>query len=196
MHCHFFLKFHTRIGQSLWIKIQSVNTEDDSAGQLFPLTYLNEEVWDFEYDVPEGQNSIHYNYLLKGEEGIIVEEGETERTIYFTDKNITKTEIIDIWNFAGEYENVFHSSAFSNVLFAKHHKEKKKNNATGAAQQFRVKAPLLKKNEAIVLIGSGKTLGNWSTIDPLLMIRQEILNWNIILNTDLIYIKFLNQRYL
>ena len=153
MHCHFFLKFHTRIGQSLWIKIQPVNTEDDSAGQLFPLKYRNEAVWDFEYDVPEGQKSIHYNYLLKGEDGIIVEEGETERTIYFTDKNITEAEIIDVWKFAGEYENVFHSSAFSNVLFAKHNKEKKKKKSHGHSQQISEKAPLLKKNEVVVQIG-------------------------------------------
>ncbi|HEX7846276.1 MAG TPA: 4-alpha-glucanotransferase, partial [Chitinophagaceae bacterium] len=40
---------------------------------------------------------------------------------------------------------------------------------------LKVKAPLLQKNEAICLLGSGDTLGEWSTEKPLLLSREE--NW-------------------
>jgi 4-alpha-glucanotransferase len=130
------------------------------------LNYLSNEAWGLEIDTAPGQKYFQYNYFLKTKEGIIVNEGETTRQINLDKATVAAIDIIDTWNHAGEYENTFFTAPFSEVLFSGYHKEKKDKSKLDGGQLFRVKAPLLKKNEALVICGSGNTLGKWDTVHP------------------------------
>jgi 4-alpha-glucanotransferase len=153
------------------MNIDSLDTGETKAEEL-PLTYLSNEFWEIALELPASQKQVRYHYFLKGKDGIIINEGETDRLISFDSNKTAETEIIDTWNHAGEYENTFHTAPFSEVLFRKPDKEKKSKDKKSHGQLFRVKAPLLKKNEVVAIIGSGNTSGKWKTVNPLLMTRQ------------------------
>ena len=169
MHVYFLLRFHTQYGQTLWMTIDPDTRNGESRARDVALQYLDKDFWELKLEIPSTQKVLHYTYFLKTPEGIIVNEGETCRQLLIDGKKISSIEIIDTWNYAGEYENTFYTAPFGNVLFKKNHKEKKEKALHKNGQVFRVKAPLLKKNEVLTLCGSGKSLGNWKTVDPLLM---------------------------
>lgn len=172
MHLHFFLRFHTEFGQTLWMSIKSVAGIGEPEVKELPLKYLNTEAWELELDIFPEQKNFQYSYFLKTVEGIIVNEGETARQVYLQNSNVAAIDIIDTWNHTGEYENTFFTRPFSEVLFHKFHKEKKAKKGFETGQLFRVKAPLLKKNEVVAICGSGNTLGKWDTVDPLLLSKS------------------------
>ncbi|TMI62857.1 MAG: 4-alpha-glucanotransferase [Bacteroidetes bacterium] len=169
MHLHFFLRFHTELGQTLWMNIKSMAGIGELDVKELPLKYLNSEAWELELDITQGQKNFQYSYFLKTAEGIIVNEGETARQVYLQNSNVAAIDIIDTWNHTGEYENIFFTRPFSEVLFHKLHKEKKTKKGFESGQLFRVKAPLLKKNEVIAIAGSGNELGKWDTVNPLVL---------------------------
>jgi 4-alpha-glucanotransferase len=172
MRLHFFLRFSTKFGETLWMNIRSGPTDNGAGAKEVQMKYLNTEAWELEMDTPPDQKYFYYSYFLKTIEGIVVNEGETARQVYLQNAEVTVIDIIDTWNHAGEYENVFFTRPFREVLFHKFHKEKKIKKGAGSGQWFRVKAPLLKKNEAVAICGSGTTLGKWNTVDPMLLSKS------------------------
>jgi 4-alpha-glucanotransferase len=82
-------------------------------------------------------------------------------------------QVVDTWNHAGEYENVFYSDPFQNVLLRDRHTRLKARVVKDYTHIFKVKAPLLQKNEVVCILGSSKELGEWDTSDPLLLYREN-----------------------
>ncbi|HWR33427.1 MAG TPA: 4-alpha-glucanotransferase, partial [Chitinophagaceae bacterium] len=83
--------------------------------------------------------------------------------------------LLDTWNHAGEYENVFFSDAFRNVLLKSNPPKRKTTADKKYSHLFRVKAPLLKKNELLCLLGTGEVLGEWSEDKPVMLTKEG--NW-------------------
>lgn len=175
MKIQFYLRFHTEVGQSLWISGGSdlANKNSDTA---LPMTYLNTDFWQMNLapDLTAKQN-FFYKYFLKNKDGEIVWEWGNDRVIETTAGKIENVIVVDTWNHAGEYENVFFSAPFQSILL-KHHSSKLKIKPPSVITHiFKVKAPLLHKNETVCLTGSGTALGQWSTTHPLLMTKKG--NW-------------------
>ena len=128
MHLHFFLRFHTEPGQTLWMNTKSMAGIGEPDVKELPLKYLNSEAWELELDITQGQKNFQYSYFLKTAEGIIVNEGETARQVYLQNSNVAAIDIIDTWNHTGEYENIFFTRPFSEyyfINFIKRRKQKK-----------------------------------------------------------------------
>lgn len=174
MELLFYLRFHTHKGQSLWI---SGNTEElgntDPAGAL-AMVYLDEEFWSCRIEMKrkEIQKNISYKYILKDEEGELLQEWGNGREVEIFKKGFEEIHLIDTWNHAGLYENAFLTAPFTDVLL-KHPKSKAKTSSDKKfTHLFNVQAPLLKKNETVCLLGSGERLGEWSTHKPVLLKRS------------------------
>src|SRR6476620_10082983 len=119
---------------------------------------------------PEG---IVYNYIVKNDSGDLHYDWGSDKKI--TDELFTSEEtvIIDSWNFAGFYENAFYTEPFQQVLL--------KNNFTSvdAAEPstythiFKIKAPLIDKDQTVFIAGNVKELNDWGKGKPVLMGRKE-----------------------
>ena len=139
------------------------------------MEYLNEEFWHTHIDIDDNfPYAISYKYVLTNPDGSQIIEWENDRNIPVSD-DIHEIAAIDTWNHAGEFENAFFTKPFQNVLL----KEKSARIKTKATKDithiFKVKAPLLRKNESICLIGSSPALGNWSEKIPVLLTKED--NW-------------------
>jgi 4-alpha-glucanotransferase len=176
MKLQFYLRFRTRVGQSLWICGDREELGNDDPSKALPMTYLNEEYWSVTLEVKKKSlaDTLTYKYYLRSEEGEQTAEWGKDRTVEMFRKELEEIQLIDTWNHAGEYENVFYTLPFKNVLF-KHKAAGSSKHNGHPTHYFRVKAPLLQKNEVLCLLGSGHKLKDWSTSKPLLLSLKG--NW-------------------
>jgi 4-alpha-glucanotransferase len=176
MKLHFYVRFHTEFGQSLWISGNISELGNDDPAQAFPMEYLDNEFWNGSLIVNRkgiSKSGICYKYLLKNKEGELISEWGDDRVMDISTKELEEVELIDTWNHAGEYENSFFTTPFKDVLL-KHPKSKTKA-PKNFTHVFKVKAPLLKKHEVVCLLGNRDSLNNWNESSPVLLTKQG--NW-------------------
>lgn len=165
MNLQFNIRFHTTFGQTLWI---SGNTEElgmDDPAAAIPMTYLNEESWHLSLQIPRKnwpEEGLRYRYRFQDTDGQWISEWGNDRVLSLPRKHIEEINLLDTWNHAGEFENAFFTAPFRNVLLPQATIGKKTKSFKTGTHIFRVKAPLLKKNEIICMLGSHPALGEWA----------------------------------
>ncbi|ULQ57588.1 4-alpha-glucanotransferase [Flavihumibacter rivuli] len=180
MRIHFYLRFHTNFGQQLQVtgNIPALGSDTQTP---FSLSYLNDEFWHGSIEVdPVQQESINYQYQLVNADGTIIREWGNDRVINTLSGRFEEIQVVDTWNHAGEYENAFYTAPFLESLLPSHNNKKVKH-PKQYTHIFRVKAPLLHKNEVLCLVGNHVDLGEWSTDKPVLL-QAEGNWWTVALN--------------
>lgn len=175
MRIQFYLRFKTSFGQSLWISDNGELGTDLIKGAI-PMSYLNEDFWVANIKIDKEKASpVHYKYILRNKDGEIIPEFGKDRLIEVPDHGVKEVQIVDTWNHAGEYENVFYSAPFENILLKRPPSKSTARSKQKITHIFKVKAPLLKNNECVCIGGSGKELGQWHMVKPVLLSKEE--NW-------------------
>src|SRR6187549_3436869 len=175
MRIQFYLRFKTSFGQSLWISDNEELGTDLIKGAI-PMTYLNDEFWVADIKIhKEEASSFHYKYILRHEDGEIIPEFGKDRLIEVPKHGVKEVHLIDTWNHAGEYENAFYSIPFTDILLKRPASKSSAKSKNKFTHIFKIKAPLLKNNECICIGGSGKEMGEWQMIKPVLLRKEE--NW-------------------
>jgi len=178
MIVQFYLRYSTRFGQTLFVSGNTGALGNDDEKKAFALSYLNDQLWYGTVDIkPEDVfEPLCYRYILQDDNGQLVYEFGNDRMVELEDPKASKLVLLDTWNHAGQYENVFYTAPFANVLLkqkpAKYVAEKKPAKPT---HEFRVKAPLLKPHEIICVSGTAAEMYNWDKEDVLLLSKKD--NW-------------------
>ena len=129
MKIDFYLRFYTQPGQSIWLSGNWTILGEDDPGKIYPLEYVNGEFWHGSISLDEfPADPLNYHYILKGADDTLTDEGGNDRFIHAPDPGTEEIQVIDTWNYAGEFENVFYTSPFQEVLLPQH-KPAKKNRA-------------------------------------------------------------------
>jgi 4-alpha-glucanotransferase len=148
----------------------------DLIKDAIPMTYLNDEFWIANIKIERDRAaSFHYKYILKNPDGEIIPEHGSDRFLEIKKKGPKEYLLIDTWNHAGEYENVFYTAPFEKILLKKNEQKGKTKSEKDYTHIFRVKAPLLKKNETICLTGGAVNMGGWSEKKVIVFSREG--NW-------------------
>ena len=174
MNLTFRLRFRTSLGQSLWIVGNYERFGNGRVEKAVPLQYLNEEFWQVTIALSKGADAkapIAYNYILRNADGSTIEDWGNGRTIDPASFRHGELLVIDSWNNAGAYENAFYTEPFKQVLLKADHTEVRTRAPAAATHTFKVKAPLLAKGQTLCLLGETEALGNWSTVEPILLNR-------------------------
>lgn len=177
MILNFYIRFSTKFGQALFLTGSHSALGNDDIAAAIPMQYFNEDFWYTQVILPDADfNSlqVEYHYILKENGNDEIEEWGNDRIINFKETTAKELTFIDTWNHAGAVENAFFTKPFQDVLLKKTTPVKSKfpKNFT---HEFRVKAPLLKENEALFIAGSGNRLGDWGTVKPTLLHKEG--NW-------------------
>ncbi|RYF98271.1 MAG: 4-alpha-glucanotransferase, partial [Chitinophagaceae bacterium] len=176
MKIHFYLRFHTNPGQQLFISGNTATLGDSDESSAAPMQYLNSEYWQIAVAVDPAENpKIQYNYLLKNADGSEVIEWGDDKIIDTGKSGIQEMEIHDTWNHAGEFDNVFYTDPFRKVLLNNADVKSKPKAVKNFTHIFRVKAPLLEKNEVVCILGSDGSMADWNTSSPVLLFPEG--NW-------------------
>ena len=88
---------------------------------------------------------------------------------------VKEVQLIDTWNHAGEYENAFYSTPFADILLKRPASKSSAKSKNKFTHIFKIKAPLLKSNECVCIGGSGKEMGEWQMVKPILLKKEG--NW-------------------
>jgi len=173
---HFYLRFQSTYGQTFFVTGSAPELGNNDTTKAWPLQYLNEQFWYASVEIdPAVSPSFSYSYMLAGKDGLTTIEWGNDR--HFELKNISQSEVqlVDTWNYAGEYQNAFYTQPFRQTLLHTVVNESSwviENNTTHI---FKVKTPLLADNETLFLTGNNDELRNWDTANPLIMSRSG--NW-------------------
>lgn len=172
----FYLRFYTRPGQSLHITGNTAVLGENDPEKAFPMQYMDGEFWHAQLELERWpEEPICYRYILHTEDGKVTEEWGNDRILEQPDKRTEEIQIVDTWNWTGEYENVFYTAPFQGVLLRRKRKTKKSRIKGTVTHIFRVKAPLLAEDEAVCLVGGGSVLKDWDSEEPVLMTLEG--NW-------------------
>jgi 4-alpha-glucanotransferase len=169
MRIDFFLRFRTKYGEQLAVtgNLQSLGAGDES--KKLPLKYLNSDFWYGSVEVdPTEEADLDYHYIFTNDKGEEIRDGEPSRSISLSKKDSAHLVLIDTWNYAGQVENAFYTTPFREI-FSSHKLPPKQKKPKTYTHGFRVKAPLLKPNEAICLVGNTPSLGAWNKEKALLL---------------------------
>lgn len=171
----FQLKYHTQYGQSIFITANHPLFGNGNIKDALPLHYFNDEFWYTSLEINEtdlAESNIVYNYFIKNNDGTIVFDCGHDKALSIP-KNVGELLIIDAWNYAGYIENAFYTEPFQQVLLKNEEFILNKAEPKNFTHTFSVKAPLLKQNQTLCLLGSCDELSNWETASPLLMKKKK-----------------------
>lgn len=183
MKAHFKIQYKTFWGQRILVSgnIQALGNGDYS--KAMSLGFAFPESWSGAVEVTaEELAGLKYKYILLNEQtGHYQEEWGVERTL---DLKISLPEYLffyDQWNAPNALENIFLTAPFQEVILKDQHIISAPELSPKHTHQFKVKAPLLNKNQVLCIIGDCKALGNWSTQKPLLL-HKTPNDWQVMVN--------------
>jgi 4-alpha-glucanotransferase len=178
MRIHFKMSYYTYWGQKLLVSGNIPELGNNDITKALALNFQFPEDWSNEIDINQNENfQLTYKYVLFNENtGQFVEEWGDDRNVNIDPAKMDQIFCIDTWNSPGSIENVFLTAPFEQVLLHHDHFTPDSRTTEKYTHLFKVKMPMLKKNEAICLIGNCAALGNWSTKKPIVMSQTEG-NW-------------------
>lgn len=170
----FYLRFYTHPGQSIAVTGNIPALGNGDPEKALSLEYVNSEFW--HGSLPSGillpeHFPFSYHYILRNTDGTLTEEGGDDKVIALPADDKEEIQVIDTWNYAGEYENVFFTAPFREVLLPREGKAKKGRARRTTTHIFKVKAPLLREGEILCLLGNAGALGDWNEEEPVLLER-------------------------
>lgn len=180
MRVTFQLRYHTHPGQSVWVTGNHEILGNDEVAWAIPLDYLNDQFWHVTLVLPREtapDREIAYRYFVREPDGSIVEDWGKGRLFNPRAFNTDAGVIIDAWNSPGFYENAFYTEPFGAVLLKPRQGLLKVPSPERVTHIFRVKAPLLEKNETLCLLGNTTRLGQWDTNRGILLNRVSSAAW-------------------
>ena len=183
MKIHFFIKYHTKFGESLWISGNARELGASNQSGMAAMHYLSDDYWKLEIDIDVvnlTDGLLQYKYYLQSDSGELLSEYKDDRCVNILHTSVSVLKLYDVWNFSGDIGNVFFTAPFSNVLLPA-----TPSITVGKVEvithTFKVKAPLLQPNEAICLTGDGSVMNNWDMYRPIIMTKEGDW-WTIGLN--------------
>jgi 4-alpha-glucanotransferase len=166
----FRIRFYTQPGQSLWLAGQP-----PLPAHRVPMQFVDAEHWQVAVPLatPAARATLSYSYALINADGSRSTDWGRDRQLVPASYNCAELLVLDSWNHAGFVENVFYTEPFKKVLLAENYTALKTVAPPNPTHTFRVKTPLLKKNQTLCLLGEGPALGHWHTQAPALLGRQR-----------------------
>ena len=175
----FNLEYQTTFGEELVLNILKENgkVEQHKMGTLNGLNWtctINHgkacTYVDYYYSVYRGDEEYRHEWLVQ------------PHRLEFSATKATRYIVYDHWIDIPE-DSYLYSSAFTDCVFARECRLSKEADYSRTVR-LKVRAPQLRGNERLAVIGSGETLGNWEAKRALEMAEHEQNEWAITLDAD------------
>lgn len=180
MKIHFKIQYHTNWGQRLLVSGNIPALGNGDFTKALSLSFAFPENWSGAADVSTDElKNLQYKYILLNENtGQYTEEWDAGRMIDMDNNSVGYLFCYDQWNAPNALENTFLTAPFNEVLLKDEHPVAEAECPKKYTHVFRVKAPLLHKNQVLCVVGNCKVLGNWSTQHPVLLTKTNV-DWEV-----------------
>lgn len=183
MKIEFRINYYTQWGERIYITGNIPELGSGDATKAVAMNYTSPENWSLEIETDENEhNSLEYKYIFKNEQsGKVEEEWGAARNVSLK-RAVDKLTLIDAWNSISDPNNNYLTAPFVDVLLKPNFTPEKGTNETHYSHIFKVKAPMLAKDEAICIVGNCAELGNWDVTSPRILSNKNFPEWNININ--------------
>ncbi len=168
MKLFFSINFHTKVGENLQLLI----IENEHVSKVCPLSYSGHGNWTAELDY--FTRNIAYRYQLTDNSGHILDQEFTLHQLDFP-YQYDEFVIYDVWNLKNFPENYLNNKILKNKLSG--FKPSKVSVLKKHTHLFRLEAPIYNPNWQVVLLGDGKSLGNWEYLKAIPMSQTDFGVW-------------------
>ncbi len=172
---HFYLRFRSVYGQAFFVSGNIPALGENDVTKAAKLHYLNDEYWHLSIDVAENTPTFSYKYILRNEDGTETTEWMADRTVHPAKLKSNEIQLVDAWIYPGAIENAFFTQPFLETIYKPKALKYSQPTNKEVTHIFKVKAPLVKPDEVVCLLGSTEEFGSWDENNPLLMVREG--NW-------------------
>ena len=179
MKINFHLEYQTTFGEELVVNILSENkTETHKMGTLDGLHWTCE----LSKAVKTSAHIDYYYSVMRGDQVERTEWLVEPHRLEFAASKGARYTVYDHWLDIPE-DSYLYSSAFTDCVAAR---ERRMSKSTDFAKTVRLKvrAPQLRFNERLAIIGGGDTLGNWEALRAIEMDEHENNEWVVSLDAD------------
>ena len=145
------LEYNTAYGEDLYVVVGAAKEK------AYPMTYVGNAIWSATLKLGEA-SELCYRYEVRYQNTTIRKEWTEKRTLAL-DKKATNVRILDRWGDM-PFDRSFHSSMFTDGVFARTARKKAQGVADGYVT-FRVDIAAIRPHQSVVMVGDGKALGNW-----------------------------------
>ena len=172
---HFYLRYKSNYGQTFFVSGDIPELGQSDPTKAVAINYLNDELWHGSVDVSDHTKLVNYQYVLRNSDGFENIEWGCDRSFDASATKHNEIQLVDVWNYAGEFENAFFTQPFTQTLLKPKPNKSKAKTVKTATHIFKVKAPLLQPNEVVCLLGTDDKLGGWDEKKAILLSREG--NW-------------------
>jgi 4-alpha-glucanotransferase len=172
MKINFYIRYYTRFGESLSISGNINELGNEELSSAVPMQYLNHDFWCVSIQTDQRKGKLRYSYVFNTADGRQLKDSGKDRVVDLDVSDTEELDLIDHWNNPATVENVYFTSPFQDILLAANETKVKQKEPKHYTHVFRIKAPLLKKNEVVFLSGNSLALREWDINDPLLLTRE------------------------
>ena len=133
------------------------------------MQFLDEQHWQITLPLAEAAAAaaLNYSFILRNPDGSHSTDWGNDRCLVPAKFNADEVLVLESWNHPGYFANAFYTGPFKKVLLPENLKEIPAAKCASATHTFRVKAPLLARNQTLCLLGEGPVLGGWQTTQPI-----------------------------
>lgn len=158
-----YLRFSTKPGQNLKIAGNIPQLGGGNFADAVPMIYHDQQHW--RVDIQLSSNEIkkfpllQYTYIYTDDQGNMIEDWGEYRRIDLMN-TMPDTIVLDTWIDMGSIENNFYTTPFKELYASKRKKTFKRSKSKHIL--LKVFAPMLGKEEQLVVVGNNKYFGNWT----------------------------------
>ena len=177
MNLHFNIDYHTAFGEELVLNIISSVHDGGHEAVPYRMGTIDGKRWTCEIGnvVKSGEYLNYYYTLVRGEQVLRREWTlETHRLEFAARKAVNYT-IYDHWIDIPENAYLY-SSAFTDTI-NRRERIRPSSHSFLRTVRLKVRAPQLRRNERLAVLGSDALLGNWSVLNAIAMAEHNYNEW-------------------
>ncbi|MBP5387960.1 MAG: 4-alpha-glucanotransferase [Prevotella sp.] len=177
MNLHFNIDYHTAFGEELVLNIISSVHDGGHEVTEYRMGTLDGMRWTCEVSnvVKSGECLDYYYSLMRGDQVLRYEWKLEPHRLEFAAQKASNYIIYDHWKDIPDNAYLY-SSAFTDTINRRERLRPAKHSFAQTVR-LKVRAPQLRRNERLAVLGNDEVLGNWSVLNAVAMIEHNYNEW-------------------
>ena len=180
MNLKFNINYRTRFGEELVLNIINGDTE-----ARYRMMTADGERWTFKLNLPAQKHQstlVYYYEVERGGQKIRCEWTTIRHMLELTAVHGASYTVFDRWSDIPE-DSYLYSSAFTNCVRGRE-PQPIQQSSFGATVRLVVRAPQLRSDDRLAVIGKGDALGNWDASKAVPMTEHQFNEWVVDIDTS------------
>ena len=190
MRLKFNIDYRAAYGENLVLNV--LTGSGDEVKKHAMLTH-DGQVWVCEIEAPVGSPHMDYYYSVERDGAPVRHEWLVVPHRFDLAMNGMRCVAYDHWNDIPD-DSYLYSSAFTDCVSSRTRAEVPAVECD-AAVRIKVRAPQLRSNERLVMVGRGKALGDWNPVKSLDMVEHTYNEWVATIDTDALDSQLLEFKF-